>query len=80
MRENRERITKEVFVSTASSSLREFSSVISNMASVKDTTAAFFCHGNARQYDYVLKLYPQVLKMKSEEKKKPDELIKLDEW
>ncbi|CAH1734506.1 unnamed protein product [Chironomus riparius] len=50
------------------------------MASVQNTTAAFFLHGNARQYDYVLKLYPQVLKMKAEEKKKPDELIRLDEW
>lgn len=55
-------------------------SVISNMASAKDATAAFFLHGNTRQYDYVLKLYPQVLKLKAEEKKKPEELIKLDEW
>lgn len=51
------------------------------MASLRETTtASFFLHGNARQYDYVLKLYPQVLKMKAEEKKKPEELIKLDEW
>lgn len=50
------------------------------MASAKDATAAFFLHGNTRQYDYVLKLYPQVLKLKAEEKKKPEELIKLDEW
>jgi hypothetical protein len=50
------------------------------MASVRDTTAAFFLHGNARQYEYVLKLYPQVLKLKADEKKKPDELIRLDEW
>ncbi len=55
-------------------------SVISNMASTKDATAAFFLHGNTRQYDYVLKLYPQVLKLKADEKKKPEELIKLDEW
>ncbi|KAG5666910.1 hypothetical protein PVAND_014917 [Polypedilum vanderplanki] len=50
------------------------------MASVRDTTAAFFLHGNARQYEYVLKLYPQVLKLKADEKKKPEELIRLDEW
>jgi hypothetical protein len=50
------------------------------MASVRDTTAAFFLNGNARQYEYVLKLYPQVLRIKSEEKKKPEELIRLDEW
>jgi hypothetical protein len=49
------------------------------MATKRDTTA-FFLHGNARQFDYVLKLYPQVLKLKAEEKKKPEELIKLDEW
>jgi hypothetical protein len=55
-------------------------SVISNMASAKDATAAFFLHGNTRQYDYVLKLYPRVLALKAEEKKKPEELIKLDEW
>jgi hypothetical protein len=50
------------------------------MASAKDATAAFFLHGNTRQYDYVLKLYPRVLALKAEEKKKPEELIKLDEW
>jgi hypothetical protein len=44
------------------------------------TTVEFFLHGNARQFEYVLKLYPQVLKLKAEEKKKPEELIKLDEW
>lgn len=49
------------------------------MATVKNTTD-FFCQGNARQFDYVLKLYPQVLKMKAEDKKKPEELIKLDDW
>lgn len=44
------------------------------------TTVEFFLHGNASQFDYVLKLYPQMLKLKAEEKKKPEELIKLDEW
>lgn len=56
------------------------SSTIIKMASNNDTTTKFFLHGNARQFDYVLKLYPQVLKVKAEEKKKPEELIKLDEW
>lgn len=55
-------------------------SFITKMASNNDTTTKFFLHGNARQFDYVLKLYPQVLKLKAEEKKKPEELIKLDEW
>lgn len=48
--------------------------------SADSSTTKFFLHGNARQFDYVLKLYPQLLKMKAEEKKKPEELIKLDEW
>lgn len=50
------------------------------MANGNDSTTKFFLNGNARQFDYVLKLYPQVLSMKAEEKKKPEELIKLDEW
>lgn len=50
------------------------------MASVKDTES-FFVHGNSKQFDYVLKLYPQALKLKAESKtKKPEELIKLDDW
>lgn len=50
------------------------------MASVKDT-ASFFVHGSSKQFDYVLKLYPQVLKTKAETRnKKPEELIKLDDW
>lgn len=43
-------------------------------------TQKFFLTGSAKQFDYVLKLYPEVLRLKSEEKKKPEELIKLDEW
>ena len=43
-------------------------------------TTKFFLAGSPRQYEFVLKLYPQVLKLKAEEKKKPEELIKLDEW
>lgn len=50
------------------------------MANHPSTTVEFFLHGNARQFEYVLNLYPQVLKLKAEEKKKPEELIKLDEW
>lgn len=46
----------------------------------ENTTTKFFLHGDARQFDYVLKLYPQVLKLKAEGKKKPEELILLDEW
>lgn len=50
------------------------------MASVKDT-ASFFAHGNSKQFEYVLKLYPTVLRMKAEKRtKKPEELIKLDDW
>lgn len=50
------------------------------MASVKDT-ASFFAHGNTKQFDYCLKMYPQVLKLKAEKRsKKPEELIRLDEW
>ncbi len=43
------------------------------MASVKDT-ASFFTHGNSKQFEYVLKLYPQVLKLKADKRtKKPVE-------
>lgn len=50
------------------------------MASVKDT-ASFFAHGSSKQFEYCLKLYPQVLKLKAEKRnKKPEELIRLDDW
>ncbi|CAD7094017.1 unnamed protein product [Hermetia illucens] len=50
------------------------------MASVKDT-ASFFAYGNSKQFDYCLKLYPEVLKLKAEKRcKKPEELIRLDDW
>lgn len=50
------------------------------MASAKDT-ATFFQHGTASQFEHVLSLYPQALKLKAERKtKKPEELIKLDNW
>ncbi|XP_044731526.1 uncharacterized protein LOC123294532 [Chrysoperla carnea] len=50
------------------------------MASAKDT-ATFFVNGTPQQFEQVLKLYPQALKLKAERKtKKPEELIKLDNW
>lgn len=50
------------------------------MASAKDT-ATFFQHGTSSQFEQVLSLYPQALKLKAERKtKKPEELIKLDNW
>lgn len=50
------------------------------MASVKDTST-FFAEGTATQFEHVLKLYPQALRLKADRKtKKPEELIKLDNW
>ncbi|XP_075231574.1 protein amun [Lycorma delicatula] len=50
------------------------------MASVRDT-ATFFTEGSANQFEHVLSLYPQALRLKAERKnKKPEELIKLDNW
>ncbi|KAJ8971267.1 hypothetical protein NQ314_000788 [Rhamnusium bicolor] len=50
------------------------------MASAKDT-ATFFTHGTCQQYEQVLKLYPQALRLKADRRaKKPEELIKLDNW
>lgn len=50
------------------------------MASVKDT-ATFFAEGTALQFEHVFKLYPQALRLKADHKsKKPEELIKLDNW
>ncbi|XP_046434164.1 cell wall integrity and stress response component 4 [Neodiprion virginianus] len=50
------------------------------MASVKDT-ATFFAEGTASQFEHVIKLYPQALRLKADLKtKKPEELIKLDNW
>ncbi|XP_049277687.1 uncharacterized protein LOC125761007 [Anopheles funestus] len=47
----------------------------------KQDTATFFSQGTSAQFDYVLALYPEVLKLKAENKcKKPDELIRLDDW
>ncbi|XP_038211687.1 uncharacterized protein LOC119832151 isoform X1 [Zerene cesonia] len=50
------------------------------MATAKDTST-FFLEADAKQFDSVLKLYPQAIKLKAEQKtKKPEELIKLDNW
>ncbi|GLH10642.1 hypothetical protein R5R35_009105 [Gryllus longicercus] len=50
------------------------------MASVKDT-ATFFAKGTSNQFEHVLKLYPQALRLRADKKtKKPEELIKLDNW
>ncbi|XP_013199965.1 uncharacterized protein LOC106142662 [Amyelois transitella] len=50
------------------------------MATAKDTST-FFLEADAKDFDSVLKLYPQALKLKAEQKtKKPEELIKLDNW
>lgn len=50
------------------------------MASAKDTEK-FFVNGSSKQFDYVLKLYPQAIKLKAEAKnRRPEELIKLDDW
>ncbi|XP_055607093.1 putative uncharacterized protein DDB_G0291812 [Uranotaenia lowii] len=50
------------------------------MTSVRDT-ASFFSNGTSNQFDFVLALYPQALKLKADNKcKKPEELIRLDDW
>lgn len=50
------------------------------MTSVKDT-ASFFVNGSSNQFDFVLAMYPQVLKLKAQNKcKKPEDLIRLDDW
>ncbi|XP_050538685.1 uncharacterized protein LOC126904074 [Daktulosphaira vitifoliae] len=44
-------------------------------------TATFFVEGTSNQFEHVLGLYPQALRVKAESKtKKPEELIKLDNW
>ncbi|CAH1986305.1 unnamed protein product [Acanthoscelides obtectus] len=44
-------------------------------------TATFFTHGTCQQFEQVLKLYPQAIRLKADRKaKKPEELIKLDNW
>ena len=61
---------------SASNSSEEAAIVVS----VKDT-ASFFSNGTTEQFEHVLKLYPQVLKLKAEKRcKKPEELVRLDDW
>lgn len=52
------------------------------MASFTNSTN-FFQNGNSAQFEYMLNLYPQVLKVKADNKgveKKKDRLIRLDDW
>ncbi|KAK7576217.1 hypothetical protein V9T40_012503 [Parthenolecanium corni] len=50
------------------------------MASMRDT-ATFFTEGTASQFQHVLSLYPQVLRLKAESRnRRPEDLIKLDNW
>lgn len=47
------------------------------------TSTHFFQNGNSAQFEYMLNLYPQVLKAKADNRgagKKADRLIRLDEW
>lgn len=45
------------------------------------TSSNFFTNGTPEQFDQVMNLYTQVLRLKAESKnKKPEELIKLDNW
>lgn len=47
---------------------------------IKDS-ATFFRIGNSRQFEHVLQLYPQALRAKAEKRhKKPEKLIRLDDW
>lgn len=51
------------------------------MATSINKTSNFFSDGTAEQFQHVMNLYPQVLKLKAQSKnKKPEELIKLDNW
>lgn len=47
------------------------------------TSTHFFQNGNSAQFEYMLNLYPEVLKVKAKNRgpgKKMDRLIRLDEW
>lgn len=43
-------------------------------------TRAFFTSGNVTQFEYVLGFYDKALNLKAEQKKKPEDLKKLDHW
>lgn len=47
------------------------------------TSTHFFQNGNSAQFEYMLNLYPEVLKVKADNRgpgKKADRLVRLDEW
>lgn len=47
------------------------------------SSCRFFQKGNSAQFEFILDLYPQVLKVKAENRgagKKPEKLIRLDDW
>ena len=43
-------------------------------------TKTFFEKGTPAQFEYVLSIYDDALRLKAEQKKKPEELLKLDKW
>jgi hypothetical protein len=44
-------------------------------------TATFFSKGTHEQFEFVLSLYTEAVKLKAERKhKRPEELIRLDAW
>lgn len=49
------------------------------MSAVTNSTT-FFQNGNAAQFEFALALYPAALKIKAEARKKPEKLIRLDDW
>lgn len=52
------------------------------MSSMTSTTY-FFANGTSAQFEYMLGLYPEVLKLKADNRgagKKPEKLIRLDDW
>ncbi len=51
------------------------------MSSICAKSREFFLSGSARQYDAVLTLYDQAIRLKAENKSsKPDNVVKLDKW
>ena len=43
-------------------------------------TRAFWEQGTPQQFEFVLGLYDQCLRLKAETSKKPENVIKLDKW
>jgi len=51
------------------------------MAATLRDPRVFFSQGSAAQFDYVMGLYEEAVKLKAEQKnKKPEEFLKLDKW